>query len=217
MPALATGCVRHHLRQPGDRHRVRERRRHLRHGRRHDRGFHALAERLVLADRRRARHERRAPAHHRAVDPSDGPSGTSLLSAPDASGSITHATIDGNAQLPPSVTVSGSSLAYCAGPAGPTSGGYNQSVSACNTAVATDRVGPAQLAPMDDNGGTTATRLPSAASPLLDAIPAGTAGLCDSSAGAVDQRGLPRRAHGRCDIGSVELQSGLLGPGHAHG
>lgn len=59
------------------------------------------------------------------------------------------------------------------------------------------------LAPLADNGGPTATHLPLAASPLRDAIAAGTSGLCDAAA-PLDQRGVLRPQGTGCDIGSVE-------------
>jgi hypothetical protein len=62
------------------------------------------------------------------------------------------------------------------------------------------------LGPLADNGGPTRTRLPAAAGPGVDAIPAGTAGLCDGTT-ATDQRGLPRPVGGSCDVGAVERQA----------
>jgi hypothetical protein len=56
------------------------------------------------------------------------------------------------------------------------------------------------------NGGPTQTHLPSAASPAVNAIPAGTAGLCDGGLTA-DQRGQPRPSGAACDIGAVERQA----------
>src|SRR5690606_36732320 len=47
------------------------------------------------------------------------------------------------------------------------------------------------LGPVADNDGPTVTRMIAAASAALDAIPAGTLGLCDGTVPA-DQRGLPR-------------------------
>lgn len=52
-----------------------------------------------------------------------------------------------------------------------------------------------------------ATQVPGASSPLVDAIPAGTPGLCDGAL-SVDQRGQPRPHNGACDIGGVERQPG---------
>lgn len=56
-----------------------------------------------------------------------------------------------------------------------------------------------------DHGGGTATFLPDAASPAVDAIPPGTARLCDGSIGT-DQRALPRQVGAGCDVGAVERQ-----------
>src|SRR5262245_33866621 len=72
---------------------------------------------------------------------------------------------------------------------------------------------PCPGAPADDgdignlgaNGGPTPTHLPAATSPAADAIPSGTAGLCDWAITA-DQRGLPRPTTAACDIGAVERQ-----------
>src|SRR5690606_35271073 len=49
------------------------------------------------------------------------------------------------------------------------------------------------------------TRVPSEASPAIDAIPVGAAGVCDAST-PDDQRGEPRPSGLGCDIGSVEVQ-----------
>jgi len=54
-----------------------------------------------------------------------------------------------------------------------------------------------------DHGGPTETLLPEVGSPLLDAIPTGTAELCDSTV-TEDQRGAARPSGPACDIGSVE-------------
>jgi predicted outer membrane repeat protein len=59
------------------------------------------------------------------------------------------------------------------------------------------------LGPLAANGGPTLTHLPGVGSPALDAIPAGTAGLCDGTV-AADQRGVARPQGGACDRGSVE-------------
>lgn len=58
------------------------------------------------------------------------------------------------------------------------------------------------LGPLADNGGPTFTHLPGVGSPLLDAIPSGTAG-CGTGV-AEDQGGQVRPFNGACDIGSVE-------------
>jgi CSLREA domain-containing protein len=90
---------------------------------------------------------------------------------------------------------------------GLTSKGYNLSADAsCGFTAATDRQNAtASLGALADNGGPTLTRLPAASSALVDAIPIGTAGLCDSST-PTDQRGQPRPSGTGCDIGAVERQ-----------
>jgi hypothetical protein len=54
------------------------------------------------------------------------------------------------------------------------------------------------LGPLGVNGGPTLTMLPALSSPLLDAGGASVTGT--------DQRGLPRNANGRRDMGAVERQ-----------
>jgi CSLREA domain-containing protein len=90
------------------------------------------------------------------------------------------------------------------------SGGYNvDEIGTCvSGTVATDH--RSIITMMDGltpgtNGGTTTNLLPPVGSPVIDLIPAGTVGLCDSSV-PTDQRGLPRPANGACDAGSVEVQ-----------
>jgi hypothetical protein len=60
----------------------------------------------------------------------------------------------------------------------------------------------ARLAPLGDNGGPTPTHLPRADSPAIDA---GDPGFAPPP--ATDQRGLPRVAGGRIDIGAAERQA----------
>ena len=86
-----------------------------------------------------------------------------------------------------------------------TSGGSNLDRSgACGLASTGDLSGvDPKLLPLGFNGGPTRTRLPGPGSPLLDAIPAGTVGLCDGST-PTDQRGAARPNGPACDIGSVE-------------
>lgn len=69
----------------------------------------------------------------------------------------------------------------------------------------------AVLMPLADNGGPTATHLPHADSPALDAVSLGSAGLCDGSAPA-DQRGSERPLGAACDAGAVEGNGPPLGP-----
>jgi len=61
-----------------------------------------------------------------------------------------------------------------------------------------------QLGALGPSGGPTLTRVPVFLSPAVDAIPAGTAGLCDSST-PEDQRGVTRPQGLACDIGAVEV------------
>lgn len=58
------------------------------------------------------------------------------------------------------------------------------------------------LGVLQNNGGPTETQAPTLASPVLNQIPPGTAGLCPGT----DQRGVPRPQGGGCDIGAVELE-----------
>jgi CSLREA domain-containing protein len=61
------------------------------------------------------------------------------------------------------------------------------------------------LEPLADNGGPTPTMLPGEGSPAIDAIPAGTAGVCDATT-PTDQRGMPRPSGPGCDVGAVEVE-----------
>jgi hypothetical protein len=92
--------------------------------------------------------------------------------------------------------------AACVGPI--TSGGYNVSNDAsCVVALPTDQLGvDPLLGPLGDNGGPTLTLLPGSASPAVDAIPAGTPGLC--TAGLLDQRSVSRPQAQVDDVGAVE-------------
>lgn len=56
-----------------------------------------------------------------------------------------------------------------------------------------------------DHGGETPTALPLAGSALIDAVPAGTAVLCDGTL-PTDQRDAPYPSGAGCDLGSVERQ-----------
>ncbi|MCC5951005.1 MAG: CSLREA domain-containing protein [Acidimicrobiia bacterium] len=110
-----------------------------------------------------------------------------------------------------SMTIAGSILhnpmtANCSGDI--TSGGYNLvSDSTCGATEAGDVQGASSnLAPLADNGGSSATFLPFADSAAVDAIPVGTPDLCDGSI-ATDQRGQPRPDGSACDIGSAEGSS----------
>ena len=69
--------------------------------------------------------------------------------------------------------------------------------------ASTDHVAPALLGALAANGGLTQTMLPGAGSPAINAIPIGTATLCDGTFKS-DQRGVSRPQGSACDIGSVE-------------
>lgn len=60
------------------------------------------------------------------------------------------------------------------------------------------------LGPLGDNGGPTSTHLPGPGSPLVNRIPVGTAGFCDTV--DADQRGEPAPGGSGCDVGAVEVQ-----------
>jgi CSLREA domain-containing protein len=88
-----------------------------------------------------------------------------------------------------------------------TSSGYNAGDAGCGLTATGDVPGSIAVPALGDNGGPTPTILPAPGMSPIDAIPAGTAGLCDAT---VDQRGTPRPFDGdadgdaACDIGSVE-------------
>ena len=86
------------------------------------------------------------------------------------------------------------------------SGGYNSSSdTSCGFTGTGDVQGVASgFGPLADNGGPTQTRLPTAGSPLIGAIPAGTPGLCDGTPATNDQRGVARPQGAACDVGAVE-------------
>lgn len=62
------------------------------------------------------------------------------------------------------------------------------------------------LSPLGDHGGSTATRVPLAGSPAVDAIPSGVPG-CEPGVWP-DQRGVARPQGAGCDIGAVERSPG---------
>jgi hypothetical protein len=90
--------------------------------------------------------------------------------------------------------------------------GYNFSDdSSCGFNGATDKqsAGDPMLGLLAANGGPTLTRLPSPASPLIDAIPNASCQTAPLATGITnDQRAFPRPspAAGACDIGAVEIQ-----------
>ena len=59
------------------------------------------------------------------------------------------------------------------------------------------------LGALGDNGGATPTHLPGVGSPAIDAIPFGTAVVCEGG-GDTDQRNVARPQGGACDVGAVE-------------
>jgi hypothetical protein len=69
----------------------------------------------------------------------------------------------------------------------------------CGAASATRTIAAAQLGDLEDNGGTTNTRVPGAGSPAIDA-----ASVCVTPA---DQRGQARPIAGACDLGATEVGS----------
>ena len=83
-------------------------------------------------------------------------------------------------------------------------GGYNlDSGTTCQLSASTDKNGvDPQLGPLQANGGPTQTMAPSATSPVIDAIPAGTNG-CGTTV-KTDQRGVHRPQGSGCDIGAYE-------------
>jgi CSLREA domain-containing protein len=85
------------------------------------------------------------------------------------------------------------------------SGGYNiVSDTSCGlTGTGDHQSTDALLGGLGDNGGPTQTQLPATGSPAIDAVPIGTAGLCDGTV-TTDQRGTTRPTGPACDIGSVE-------------
>ena len=66
-----------------------------------------------------------------------------------------------------------------------------------------------KLGPLQDNGGATFTRALLEGSPLIDVLAADT-GPCPSV--GIDQRGVARPQHEKCDIGAVEDQWGWIAP-----
>ncbi|MCP4005096.1 MAG: hypothetical protein GY725_12955 [bacterium] len=97
-----------------------------------------------------------------------------------------------------------------------TSRGYNLigDASDCDfEALPSDLVGEIEgrvdplLGPLADNGGATLTHKPLEDSPVLDVIPED---VCLAEVGE-DQRGQVRPLNGRCEIGALEVDSGLPG------
>ena len=102
------------------------------------------------------------------------------------------------------LTITNSAVAYNIGTECVTAGsvidnGYNIIEDGSCISAGTSLSGDPSLGPLADNGGNTQTHLPSAFSPVIDAIPAPSCGAAD------DQIGIARPVDGACDIGSVEL------------
>jgi CSLREA domain-containing protein len=112
------------------------------------------------------------------------------------------ATSSATVEVAGSALVSGNGV-VCRGPV--TSGGWNlEPTGTCGLSGPGDLTDvEAAITPLDDRGGPTQTRAPALSSPAIDAIPFGTAGLCDAST-ATDQRGVARPDGAACDIGAVE-------------
>jgi len=119
--------------------------------------------------------------------------------------------LDGDTGFGVPVTVKGSIVANpvtgtnCGGGPAYTSGGYNlSSTTQCPFSATGDRQSTdPQLGLLADNGGPTRTHRPADTSPVIDAIPFATAGICDGSLTA-DQRNALRPGGAGCDIGAVE-------------
>jgi hypothetical protein len=102
------------------------------------------------------------------------------------------------------ITNAGPAEALCANPL--VAASYSRMTDATCLAPGAGNVVVASLGlgPLAANGGSTATRLPGATSPLLDAVPVGV-GSC-TAALPLDQRSLPRPSGPACDVGAVERQ-----------
>jgi CSLREA domain-containing protein len=133
---------------------------------------------------------------------------------------LTHVTLAGNSAAlggggldneadaggPSTVTLRGTILGPdspgdCGGDGTRLSAGFNLSAGAtCGLQSANGDLANTDplLGPLRFNGGATRTRLPSTASPALNAVASGC------PAPATDQRGVARPVAGRCDIGAVE-------------
>lgn len=130
-------------------------------------------------------------------------------------GIVSYTTIAGNSSgldLPCSnVEVTGTILASsvpganCLGLAPREAAGYNlDSGAACHLAKPTDLTGGhPRLGPLADNGGAARTRASTRGSAAI-----GHGGTRATGCPATDQRGVPRPAGQRCDIGAVEVRPG---------
>jgi len=113
------------------------------------------------------------------------------------------------------VTMAGSvvdgPLPLCAGPV--TSLGRNVVGDGTCGAGPTDAVGAPLIGPLRAIGGFD-VHLPYTSSPAINAVPAGTPGLCDGSV-PTDERGAARPASGACDAGATEGSVGFGVPAAA--
>jgi CSLREA domain-containing protein len=104
------------------------------------------------------------------------------------------------------VRAGASVLERCAAPVVSLGFGVDRDGTCLAVPLPTDRTVPDPgLTPITTDQGLDRMLLPVPGSPLLDAVPAGTALLCDALL-PLDQRGQPRPAGPACDIGSVERQ-----------
>lgn len=132
--------------------------------------------------------------------------GDRSLVAPTAQGTVVASTL-GRVGVSPALTVRGSIVLGCDGTA-PTRGGHLATGTDCGPAGPTDVSIDGGLERLMAQGGPAPVRLPRAGSAIVDAIPAGTPGLCDATLPG-DQRGRARPAGGACDIGAAELHATL--------
>jgi hypothetical protein len=89
------------------------------------------------------------------------------------------------------------------------SAGYNfADDDSCALTATGDRqaAGAPMLGALGANGGPTATMLPTAGSPLLDAVPVASCTQAPAAGVTTDQRGVTRPQGSGCDIGSVEVE-----------
>jgi hypothetical protein len=100
------------------------------------------------------------------------------------------------------------------------SNGFNvedDAAASCGFSPATqDIVGQnPNLGPPGNNGGPGPTRLPQPGSVLIDAIPTASCQADGASGVTSDERGVTRPQGGGCDIGAVEVEVAVAGPGPA--
>lgn len=80
----------------------------------------------------------------------------------------------------------------------------------CTVTGVTPTIAPANLGPLQDNGGSTPTHLPVPGSPAIDAGQTGPCVATDSTALDRDQRGRRRPAGPACDLGAVEAGGAIV-------